>query len=113
MSNACAAAVLALVGRVHQDAVVGVGLDMLLEILRPLESLAAEVTFMRLERNMDADVGGDVIAFDGRGTACSPLTGQVEVVGALATDMAFAHVVLWCCQQCVAMHARVFASILT
>jgi len=39
-------------------------------------------------------VGGDVVAFDGGGAASSPLTGQVEVVCALATDVAFADVVL-------------------
>lgn len=56
-----------------QHAVVGVCLDMLFEILRALESLAAKVALVRLERHMDADVRGDVVALDGRGAACAPL----------------------------------------
>lgn len=85
--------------RVHQHAVVGVRLDMLLQILRALERLATEVALVRLKRDVDADVGGDVIALDGRCAACSPLAGQVEIVSALAPDMAFAHVVLQWCQR--------------
>ena len=69
---------------------------MLLEILRALECLATEVALMRLEWNMDADVGFDVVAFDGGGAAGTPLAGEVEVVGALAADMALADVVLGC-----------------
>ena len=43
---------------------------------------------------MDADVRGDMVAFYGGSAAGTPLTGKVEVVGALATDMAFADVIL-------------------
>jgi hypothetical protein len=43
---------------------------------------------------VDSDVGGDVIALDCRSTTVAPLTRKVEVVGAFAADMAFAHVVL-------------------
>lgn len=114
LSDACAAAVLARVRRVHQHAVVGVRLYMFLEVLWPLERLAAEVALMRLERDVDADVGGDVIAFDGRGAACSPLAGQVEVIGALATDMALAHMVLKYGQRCAAGHGTTVSfSVLT
>lgn len=67
---------------------------MFLEILRALERLAAEIAFVRLQGHMHADVGGDVVAFDGGGSARAPLAGQVEVVGALATDMALADMVL-------------------
>lgn len=69
-------------------------LDVLLEILRPLESLAAEVALVWFERDVDADVGGDMVAFDGGGSACAPLAGEVEVVGAFATDVTLADVVL-------------------
>lgn len=80
--------------RVHQHAVVGVCLDMLLEILRALEGLAAEVALVWLEWHMDADVRCDVVALDGGGPAGTPLAGQVQVVGAFAPDMALADVVL-------------------
>lgn len=79
---------------VHQDTVVSVSLHMLLQILRAFEGLAAEVALVRLQGHMDADVRGDVITLDGGGAASTPLTGEVEVVGALATDMALADVVL-------------------
>ena len=73
---------------------------MLLEILRALECLATEVALMRLEWDMDADVRGDVVAFY-RGCATgTPLAGEVEVVGALAPDMALADVVLEVCVSC-------------
>lgn len=96
LSNTCGAAVLALVWRTHQHAVVGVCLDMLFKILRPLEGLAAEVALVWLERHMDADVRGNVVALDGGCATRSPLAGQVEVVGALAANMAFANVVIKC-----------------
>lgn len=67
---------------------------MLLEILRALECFATEVALVRLQGHMNANVRGDVITLDGGGATCAPLTGQVEVVGALATDVALADVVL-------------------
>lgn len=70
------------------------GLDVLLEILWPLEGLAAEVTFVRLQRHVNANVRGDVIALHGGRPACSPLARKVEVVGALAANVALTHVVL-------------------
>jgi len=81
-------------GRPKQDRVIGVSLDMLLEILRALESLAAEVALVRLEWNVDTNVRGDVITLHSSGTAVSPLASEVEIVRALATDMPFADVVL-------------------
>ena len=67
---------------------------MLLQVLWALERLPAEVALMRLEWDMDADVRGDVVAFHGGRAAGTPLAGKVEVVCALAPDMAFADVVL-------------------
>lgn len=67
---------------------------MLLKILRPLEGLAAEVALVRLKGHMNANVRGNVVALYGGRATCSPLAGQVEVVGTLAAYMAFAHVVL-------------------
>ena len=67
---------------------------MLLEILRALERFATEVALVRLQGYVNSDVRGDVVTLDGGGATCSPLTGQVEVVGALAADVAFAYMVL-------------------
>lgn len=44
-------------------------LDMLLQILGPLEGLSTEITFVRLQWDMDSDMGRDMIALDGGGTA--------------------------------------------
>jgi hypothetical protein len=71
-----------------------VGLDMLLEILGPLESFAAEVTLVWLQRNMHTNVRGDMITLDSRGPAVTPLASEVQVVGALAADMALTDVIL-------------------
>lgn len=71
------------------------GLDMLLEILRSLESLATEITLVRLQRYMHPDVGGDMVALDGGGVTGPPVASQVQVVGALATNMAFTDVFLF------------------
>ena len=67
---------------------------MFLEILWALERFATEVALVRLQGHMNANVRGDVVTLDGGGATCAPLTGQVQVVGALAADMAFAYVVL-------------------
>ena len=42
---------------------------------------------MRLEGDMDSNVGGDMIALNRGGTALVPATGEVQVVCALASDM--------------------------
>lgn len=81
-------------GTADQNRVVGMGLDMLLQVLRTLEGLSAEVTLVRFERDMDADMRGDVIALDGGGAAACPLARQVEVVGALPTNMTLTDVIL-------------------
>lgn len=69
-------------------------LDMFLQILGTLEGFATEITLVRLKGHMHTNVRGDVVALDSRGVAGSPLAGQVQVVGALATDMAFTNVFL-------------------
>jgi len=71
-----------------------VGLDVLLEILRALESLATEVTLVWLQRHVDADVRGDVISLDSRRAAATPLAGEIEIVCALAANMSLADVVV-------------------
>jgi hypothetical protein len=71
-----------------------VSLHVLLEILRTLESLTAEIALMRFQRYMHADVRSDVVALNRGGAAVTPLAGQIQIVGALATDMALANVIL-------------------
>jgi hypothetical protein len=67
---------------------------MLLEILWALEGLATEIALVRLQRHVNANVRGGVVTLEGFGATFTPLTGQIEVVGALAADVALAHVIL-------------------
>lgn len=67
---------------------------MLLQVLRALECLATEVAFVRFQRYVNTDVRGDVIALDGGGPTIAPLTGEVQIVCALATDVALADMIL-------------------
>lgn len=69
-------------------------LDMLLQILRTLEAFSTEVALVRLERDVDADMRGDMVPLDGRGAAHIPSASQVQVVCALASDMALADMVI-------------------
>lgn len=71
------------------------GLDVLLQILRALEGLSAEITFVRLERDMDPDMGCDMVAFYSSRATAAPLASQVEVVCALAANVTLANVFLW------------------
>lgn len=89
---------LVLFGGAEKNRIIGMGLDMLLQILGALESLSAEVAFVRLERHMDPDVRGDMITLYCGGAARVPSTGEVEVVSRLATNMFLADVLkesLW------------------
>lgn len=67
---------------------------MFLEILWSLECLATELTLVRFQRDVDSNVGGDVVTLDGGGATLTPGAGQVEVVGRLATDVSLANMVL-------------------
>ena len=69
-------------------------LDMLLQVLRTLESLPTEIAFVGFEWYMHSDVGGYVVTLDSRSTTIAPLASQVQVIGALAPDMSLADVVL-------------------
>lgn len=81
-------------GRTDEDAVISVGLDVLLQILRSLERLAAEVALVWLQGHMDTDVRGDVITLDRGRAARVPLARQVEIVGALPADMLLTKMIL-------------------
>jgi hypothetical protein len=81
-------------GGSDDDGVVCVGFYMFLEVLGTLERLAAKVTLVRFERDMNTNVRSDVVTLDSGGAAVTPAAGQIEVVGALAANMAFAHMFL-------------------
>ena len=74
---------------------IGVCLHVLFEVLGTFEFLAAGVTNVWLERDMHANVRGDVIALDGSSATAAPATGEVEVVGGAAADVNFAHMILY------------------
>jgi hypothetical protein len=74
-------------------------LYVLFKILRAFERLAAEIALVRLQGDVHANVRCDVVALDRGGAAVAPLAGQVQVVGALATNMALTNVILHARQQ--------------
>lgn len=69
-------------------------LNMLLQVLGTLEALAAEVTLVWLQRDVNTNVRRDVVALDCGGAAEVPPTGEVQIVGTLASNMAFADMLL-------------------
>jgi len=77
-----------------EDRVIRVRLDVLLQVLRTFEGLAAELTLVRLQGHMHTDVGSDVVSLDGGSAARVPLASEVEIVGALATNMALTDVLI-------------------
>lgn len=67
---------------------------MLFQILWALEALATEIALVGLERDVDADMGGNVIAFHRSRTAAAPTASEAEVVCGLASHMTLADVFL-------------------
>lgn len=49
------------------------GLDMFLEVLWALERFATELAFVRFERNVDSNVGGNMVALDRGCATVAPL----------------------------------------
>ncbi len=72
----------------------GVDLLVLLEVLRSLEALLADLADVRLERGMYAEMGGDVVTLRAGGTAVLPVASEAEIVGGFATDVVVAEVVV-------------------
>jgi hypothetical protein len=90
----CAGATAGLVLPTHQDCVFGMCFDVFLQILGPLERFTTELTSVGFQRNMDANVRCNVIALDHGDGAIAPGTGKVQIVGALATNVGIANMVL-------------------
>ena len=67
---------------------------MLLQILGPLESLAAELAPMRFQGNMNSNMRSDMITLDHGYGAVTPGAGQIEVICAFATDVGIADMIL-------------------
>ena len=67
---------------------------MLLQVLWTFEGFATEVAFVWFQRYVDSDVRGDMVTFDGGSMAVTPLTGQVEIIGTLPSNMALTDVFL-------------------
>lgn len=78
---------LVILARSGENRVIGMGLDVLLQVLRSLERLATELALVRLERDVNTDVRSDVITLYSGGATRVPLAGEAQVVCALATNM--------------------------
>jgi hypothetical protein len=65
-------------------------LDMFLKVLWAFEGLATDIAFVRLEWDVDSNVRGNMVTLNSRGAAATPLTGQIEVIGGCAADVALA-----------------------
>ena len=81
--------------RAHEHGIIGVSLDMLLQVLRTLEGLSTEVTFVGLQGNVNTNMRSDVIPFDGCGPTASPRTSQIQIVRTLTSDMTFTNMFLY------------------
>lgn len=67
---------------------------MLLQILGALKRLATKITSVRFQGYMDPNVGRNVVPLDHRNVTVRPPTLEVQIIGALAPNMALANVVL-------------------
>lgn len=81
--------------RAEQHGIIGVSLDVFLQILGAFESFTAEVALVRLQGNVNTNMRSNVITLNRGSTAVAPLASEIQVVGALAANMALANVVLW------------------
>jgi hypothetical protein len=67
---------------------------MFLQVLRPFETFLASAALVRLQGDMDTDMGCNMVALDRGCSTQIPATGEVEVVGALATNMSLTDMIL-------------------
>ena len=69
-------------------------LHMFLEVLGTFERLATEFALVRFQRDVNSNVGSDVVAFDGCCVALTPGACEIEVIRRLATNVSFADMLL-------------------
>jgi hypothetical protein len=62
--------------------------------LGTLESLSTEVALVGLKRDVYANVGSNMVSLDGGSSAGSPRTSKAKVIGALASNVDVAEMVL-------------------
>lgn len=67
---------------------------MFFQVLRTLEGLTTEVTFVRLQWDVDSNVRGNVVTLHSGGAALIPATREIEVICALTTHVLLANVFL-------------------
>lgn len=60
--------------RAKKDRIIGMGLDVFLEILRAFERFAAKIASVWFQGNVNANVGSDVVALDDGNVAVGPTT---------------------------------------
>jgi hypothetical protein len=71
-----------------------VNLFMLFEILRSLERFLANLADVGLERGVYSEMASDVVSLSTAGATVLPFAGETEIVGALASNMVVAKVVV-------------------
>lgn len=76
-----------LLWRAKEDGVVCMGLHVLLEILGALKGLSTEVAFVRLQWDVDANVGSDVVTLDSGCPARAPSARKVEIICTLSSNV--------------------------
>lgn len=81
-------------GNTNHVRIVSMSLDMFLFILWPFESFSTKLAPMRLQGDVNANVRSDMIPLDNFNVAVTPSTDQIQIIGAFATDVDFAYMVL-------------------
>lgn len=80
--------------RAHKHRVFGMCLYMLFQILRPFEGLSTKLTAMWFQRDMDANVRGNMVTFDNPYLTIAPCTDEIQVVRAFTPDVSITYVIL-------------------
>jgi hypothetical protein len=80
--------------RANGNIVISMSFDVFLQILWTLELFAAQCAFVGFERDVHANVRGNVVTLDRLGIATVPCTDEVEVIGALTANMVLANMFL-------------------
>lgn len=73
--------------RTHKNRFICVSFDMLLQVLWTFERFPTKVAFVWFQGYVDSDVRGDMVALDRGCMTAAPLTGQVEIIGTLPSNV--------------------------